>query len=172
MSDKPAVPAPQYTIFEGLGTCLALAHRALAEVRTLARIPGPEGKRGAKGDDGAKGDRGEPGKPGAVGPPGLDGCVSPELAGEVAIAARMLLELPPADDRDVEAHLSEGAEGPQGPQGPQGVPGPAGPPGDRGEKGEPGHDGRDAADVALIRYFIAEQIDAAIAARFDEKRGE
>jgi hypothetical protein len=93
----------------------------------------------------------------------------PELAGEVASAARMLHELPPtatSDDRGVEA--PQGSRVAEGSQGPQGVPGPAGPPGDRGEKGEPGQDGRDAADVDLIRYFIAEQIDAAIANSFEK----
>jgi integrin beta 3 len=74
MSDKPAViPIPSYTLFEGLGTCLALARRALDEVRALARMPGPEGKRGPKGDTGEKGDRGERGLPGAAGTAGLDG---------------------------------------------------------------------------------------------------
>jgi Collagen triple helix repeat (20 copies) len=68
-----SVPAPQYTLIEGLATCLALARRALDEVRALARIPGPEGQRGPKGDAGEKGDRGEPGKPGATGAAGLDG---------------------------------------------------------------------------------------------------
>jgi Collagen triple helix repeat (20 copies) len=68
-----SVPAPQYTLIEGLATCLALARRALDEVRALARIPGPEGKRGLKGDTGEKGERGEPGKPGAPGAAGLDG---------------------------------------------------------------------------------------------------
>jgi hypothetical protein len=74
MSEKPAaIPAPSYTLFEGLGTGLALARRALDEVRALARAPGPEGKRGPKGDAGDKGERGEPGKPGVAGAAGLDG---------------------------------------------------------------------------------------------------
>jgi Collagen triple helix repeat (20 copies) len=67
------LPAPQYTLFDGLATCLAVAQRALAEVRALARLPGPEGKRGAKGDTGEKGERGESGKIGPAGPAGLDG---------------------------------------------------------------------------------------------------
>jgi hypothetical protein len=67
------IPAPQYTLFEGIGTCLALARRALEEVRALARIPGPEGRRGPKGEAGDRGERGEPGKPGAAGQAGLDG---------------------------------------------------------------------------------------------------
>src|SRR5580765_805342 len=56
-----------------VGTCLALGRRALEEVRALARLPGPEGRRGPKGEAGDKGERGEPGKPGATGAAGLDG---------------------------------------------------------------------------------------------------
>jgi hypothetical protein len=73
MSEKPAVPVPQYTLFEAVGTCLALGRRALDEVRTLARLPGPDGKRGPKGEAGDKGERGEPGKIGPAGAAGLDG---------------------------------------------------------------------------------------------------
>jgi integrin beta 3 len=79
MSDKPTIPAPQYTLNEAMGVCLAMCHRALAEVRALARIPGPpgetgaEGKRGPSGEKGEKGERGEPGKQGAIGPSGIDG---------------------------------------------------------------------------------------------------
>ena len=79
MSDQSTIPAPQYTLNEAIGVCLALCHRALAEVRVLARMPGPpgamgaEGKRGLQGDRGERGERGEPGKPGAMGPAGLDG---------------------------------------------------------------------------------------------------
>jgi hypothetical protein len=79
MSDKPTIPTPQYTLNEAMGVCLAMCHRALAEVRALARIPGPpgergpEGKSGPSGEKGEKGERGEPGKQGAIGPPGLDG---------------------------------------------------------------------------------------------------
>src|SRR5262245_13662746 len=79
MSEKPIIPAPQYTFLEVIGTALALAQRALAEVRALARMPGPpgavgpEGKRGPKGDAGEKGERGEVGKQGATGAAGLDG---------------------------------------------------------------------------------------------------
>lgn len=79
MSDKPAIPAPQYTLIEALTVCLAMCQRALAEVRALARLPGPagetgpEGKRGLQGERGEKGERGEAGKLGATGPPGTDG---------------------------------------------------------------------------------------------------
>jgi Collagen triple helix repeat (20 copies) len=73
MSEKPTIPAPQYTWLEGLGVALAMGQRALAEVRSLARMPGPEGKRGLPGERGEKGERGEPGKPGAAGPAGADG---------------------------------------------------------------------------------------------------
>jgi len=76
MSEKPMIPAPQYTLAEGFSVCLAMCHRALAEVRALARLPGPcgdigpEGKCGLQGERGEKGERGEPG---AIGPPGADG---------------------------------------------------------------------------------------------------
>jgi integrin beta 3 len=79
MSENPMIPAPQYTLTEGFGVCLAMCHRALAEVRALARMPGPpgetgpEGKRGTRGETGDKGERGEAGKPGAMGPAGIDG---------------------------------------------------------------------------------------------------
>jgi integrin beta 3 len=79
MSENPMIPAPQYTLTEAMAVCIALAHRALAEVRALARMPGPrgelgpEGKRGARGEPGEKGERGEPGKQGPAGPPGVDG---------------------------------------------------------------------------------------------------
>jgi integrin beta 3 len=72
MSDKPTIPAPQYTLTEAISICLAMCQRALA----MARMPGPagepgsEGKCGQKGDPGEKGERGEPGK---QGPPGVDG---------------------------------------------------------------------------------------------------
>jgi integrin beta 3 len=79
MSEKSMIPAPQYTLIEAIGVCLALCQRALAEVRALARMPGPqgetgpEGKRGKNGEPGQKGERGEPGKQGAMGPSGLAG---------------------------------------------------------------------------------------------------
>jgi hypothetical protein len=77
MNEK--LPAPQYTWLEALRVCLAMCHRALAEVRALARMPGPpgetgpEGKRGLQGERGEKGDRGEPGKQGPAGPAAIDG---------------------------------------------------------------------------------------------------
>jgi integrin beta 3 len=73
------LPSPQYTWNEAIGVCLAMCHRALAEVRALARMPGPpgetgpEGKRGLQGERGEKGERGEAGKPGAIGAAGIDG---------------------------------------------------------------------------------------------------
>jgi integrin beta 3 len=70
MSD---IPAPQYTLNEAIGVCLAMCQRALAEVRVLARLPGPQGEQGQRGEHGDKGDRGEAGKQGPMGPPGLDG---------------------------------------------------------------------------------------------------
>jgi integrin beta 3 len=79
MNDKATIPAPQYTLNEAIGVCLAMCQRALTEVRALARIPGPagetgpEGKRGPAGETGQKGERGEPGKQGPAGAPGIDG---------------------------------------------------------------------------------------------------
>jgi len=162
-----------------LETLERLAGRVVAlETRPAARdgrdgapgrdgSPGVIGVAGSPGECGQRGPQGESGPIGPPGPSGDYGILPPELAGEVAIAARMLHELPPitmgAADSGVEVlQSSEGAEGPQGP------PGPAGPSGDRGEKGEPGRDGRDAADVALIRYFIAEQVSAQIADRLEK----
>lgn len=84
MSEKPIIPAPQYTLLDALKVSLALAERALAEVRALARIPGPpgeagpEGKRGPAGVPGEPGARGEPGRPGAVGATGELGERGPE----------------------------------------------------------------------------------------------
>jgi len=70
------IPAPQYTLIGGFGVCLAMCQRALAEVRALARLPGPQGDTGPEGKPGLQGERGEkgePGNPGAMGPPGIDG---------------------------------------------------------------------------------------------------
>lgn len=79
MSEKPMIPAPQYTLNEAMGVCLAMCQRALTEVRALSRMPGPqgetgpEGKRGLQGECGEKGERGESGKQGAIGAAGADG---------------------------------------------------------------------------------------------------
>jgi len=79
MSDPPTIPAPQYTLTEALSVCLAMCHRALTEVRALARVPGPtgetgpEGKRGLQGEKGDRGEKGDKGEPGKVGPVGTDG---------------------------------------------------------------------------------------------------
>jgi hypothetical protein len=79
MNDKPVIPAPQYSWNEAIGTSIAMGQRALAEVRALARVPGPpgetgpEGKRGLQGEKGEKGERGEAGKEGRPGPAGEDG---------------------------------------------------------------------------------------------------
>lgn len=45
-------PKPQYTIWQAISAALALATRALNEVRALARIPGPQGEKGEKGEAG------------------------------------------------------------------------------------------------------------------------
>jgi Collagen triple helix repeat (20 copies) len=76
MSEKPMIPAPQYTLFEAMGVNLAMSHRALAEVRALARMPGPPGDTGPEGKPGQRGERGEKGErgePGPMGPAGLEG---------------------------------------------------------------------------------------------------
>ena len=79
MSEKPVILAPQYTLNEAMGVCLAMCQRALAEVRALARMPGPpgetgpEGRPGAKGEAGEKGEKGERGEAGAMGPAGKEG---------------------------------------------------------------------------------------------------
>jgi len=62
MSKNPIIPAPQYTFSEAIGICLALCQRTLAEVRALARIPGPRGERGPPGEIGVKGERGPKGE--------------------------------------------------------------------------------------------------------------
>lgn len=69
MSDN--IPAPQYTIAEALGVCLAISQRCLAEVRAIALIPGPPGERGPEGKTG-RGERGEPGEQGPEGKAGKD----------------------------------------------------------------------------------------------------
>ena len=58
------IPAPQYTLHEAIGVCLALCQRALAEVRALAPTPGPRGERGEQGKQGPPGDRGAKGETG------------------------------------------------------------------------------------------------------------
>ena len=113
MSEPPTtIPSPSYTLTEALSVCLAMAHRALSEVRALSRIPGPagpEGKRGLQGERGDRGERGEQGKAGPAGTAGRDGI---------------------------------DAVGKQGPPGPQGERGPAGEPGQRGERGLTGTNAR------------------------------
>ncbi len=49
MSD---LPSPKYSLWQCLAAALALATRALEEVRALARLPGPQGKQGIPGRDG------------------------------------------------------------------------------------------------------------------------
>jgi hypothetical protein len=58
------IPAPQYTLHEAIGVCLALCQRALSEVRALAPMPGPRGERGEQGKQGPPGDRGVKGETG------------------------------------------------------------------------------------------------------------
>src|SRR5262245_64302141 len=62
------ISTPRYTLHEAIGVCLAMCERALAEIRALARLPGPrgeqgpEGKQGPAGEKGDAGARGEPGR--------------------------------------------------------------------------------------------------------------
>jgi len=58
------IPAPQYTLHEAIGVCLAMCQRALSEVRALAPVPGPRGERGEQGKQGPPGDRGVKGETG------------------------------------------------------------------------------------------------------------
>jgi len=67
MSEHPTIPAPQYTLTEAMGVCLAMCERALAEVRALARMPGPPGEAGPEGKRGPVGEKGEPGAKGEPG---------------------------------------------------------------------------------------------------------
>ncbi len=46
------IPKPEYSIWQAISTAIALATRALNEVRALARIPGPQGEKGEKGEAG------------------------------------------------------------------------------------------------------------------------
>jgi hypothetical protein len=46
------IPKPSYTIWQAISAALALATRALNEVRALARMPGPPGPKGDTGNDG------------------------------------------------------------------------------------------------------------------------
>lgn len=82
MTEKSNVPAPQYTVNEAIGVCLAVCQRTLMEMRSLARVPGqvgetgstgPMGPPGPAGIDGKKGEPGIPGQQGIAGLPGLDG---------------------------------------------------------------------------------------------------
>jgi hypothetical protein len=67
MSEHPTIPAPQYTLTEAMSVCLAMCERALAEVRALARLPGPRGEPGVEGKPGPAGEKGEPGAKGEPG---------------------------------------------------------------------------------------------------------
>lgn len=75
MADKPIVPSPQYTLWQCIGTSLALSRRAIEEVRELSRQPGPPGPEGPEGRRGLQGPPGPEGKgiPGEQGPSGRDG---------------------------------------------------------------------------------------------------
>jgi len=73
MSDIPTIPAPQYTLHEAINVCLAMCERALAEIRALARLPGPRGEPGPEGKQGPAGEKGDPGSKGEAGAKGEPG---------------------------------------------------------------------------------------------------
>lgn len=50
---------PQYTAWEAINTALALAARAIEEVRSVARTPGPKGEDGQDGKPGMEGPTGK-----------------------------------------------------------------------------------------------------------------
>jgi hypothetical protein len=70
MNENHTIPAPQYTLHEAIGVCLAMCERALTEIRALARLPGPRGEPGLEGKPGPAGEKGEKGEIGAKGEPG------------------------------------------------------------------------------------------------------
>ena len=73
MSNKPPlVPPPTYTLWQCVGTALALSRRAIEEIRALSRLPGPPGEPGPVGRQGPVGPDGSRGIAGAQGPPGRD----------------------------------------------------------------------------------------------------
>lgn len=46
------LPAPRYSLWQAVSTALAVASRAVEEVRALAREPGPQGEKGRDGSPG------------------------------------------------------------------------------------------------------------------------
>jgi hypothetical protein len=87
MSEHPTIPAPQYTLTEAMGVCLAMCERALAEVRALARLPGPRGEPGPEGKQGPIGEKGEPGAKGDPGRNAADLNYLQNYAGEQVVRA-------------------------------------------------------------------------------------
>jgi collagen type III alpha len=138
---KGLVPYVRGVVTEALAPFAA----RLAEIEARPILKGDPGPPGAPGDVGPRGQDGPPGErgpQGEMGPAGLPG-----VAG------------PPGERGETGAEGPRGQDGQQGPSGAQGV---SGLQGLAGEKGERGNDGRDAADVALIRYFVTEQVLATI----------
>ena len=138
---------PQYTLVEAVGVCLALAQRALAEVRALTLTSGPPGERGPQGERGEKGD---PGMPGERGLPGAAGKDAPrwrhrrtyDAAGTYAEADTV------AHDGGLWLALCDEPGSLPGDGWTQlATKGQRGKPGDRGERGPPGPEGRGVADV-------------------------
>lgn len=98
-----------------------------------------------------------------------------QLVNEVVASRLAEIEIPrgePGPQGPAGAAGPQGERGEKGEPGPQGIAGvagavgPQGPAGERGERGEKGNDGREATDLPLIRYYIAEQIDATVGEQF------
>lgn len=79
---EPSIPPPQYTLWDCVNVSVALAKRALEEVRALAGSPdllgkeGPQGKAGPRGEPGADGKQGPEGREGKRGEAGPVGAIA------------------------------------------------------------------------------------------------
>src|SRR5580765_3305895 len=148
MSDN--ISAPQYTIAEALGVCLAISQRCLAEVRALALIPGPPGERGPEGKS-VRGERGEQGEQGPEGKPGKD-AAQITIRGTYDAGARYghLDAVATGGSTFVARYDNPGACPGDGWQliASCGRPGRPGPQGERGQQGERGLTGRTAVILA------------------------
>jgi collagen triple helix repeat protein len=190
MSDP--VSAPQYTLVQAISACIALCQRCVAEVRALARVPGPMGEvgaRGLQGERGEPGERGAPGEPGPIGLAGRDGEPGPRgeqgppgaagergLPGADARPWRHRRNHDPAqayEQGDTVAH--DGGSWVALYDDPGSLPGDGwaqlamrgqrGKPGDRGERGPAGPEGRGIADV-----FVSETGDDLVVEFTDGKQ--
>lgn len=99
MADKPIIPPPQFTLWQCLAVALALARKAIEEVRALARLPGPPGEAGPPGQRGlqgvpgpeGRGAQGERGVAGKDGTPGRDGVGFDDMTEEHVDDGRFLV---------------------------------------------------------------------------------